>query len=126
MDVYATLAAMLGLEIPSDRIMDSADHSDFLMGKAKKSDRESIVYYIGNEIVAVKWRNWKMIFKEIERIGEPVVTNLDPAIYNLLKDPQEQERLRHYIEDTWVEAPLYRVLKEHEASIANDPGIPDH
>jgi arylsulfatase len=117
---------MLGLDIPSDRVMDSADHSDFLMGKSQKSARESIVFYIGNEIVAVKWRNWKMLFKEIERIGEPAVTNLDPAIYNLLKDPQEQERLRHYIEDTWVEVPLYRVLEEHEASIAKDPGIPDH
>jgi arylsulfatase len=96
------------------------------MGKSQKSARESIVFYIGNEIAALKWRNWKMLFKEIERIGEPVVTNLDPAIYNLLKDPQEQERLRHYIEDTWVEVPLYRVLEEHEASIAEDPGIPDH
>jgi len=66
-----------------------------------------------------------MIFKEIERIGEPVVTNLDPANYNLLKEPQEQEHLRHYIEDTWVEVPLYRVLEEHEASIEEDPGTPD-
>jgi arylsulfatase len=125
MDVYATLAAMLGLEIPTDRIMDSADHSDFLMGKSETSARESLVLYIGNEIVGVKWRNWKMLFKETERIGEPAVINLDPAIYNLLKDPQEQERLRHYIEDTWVEVPLYRVLEEHEASIEEDPGTPD-
>jgi len=66
-----------------------------------------------------------MLFKEIERIGEPVVTNMDPAIYNLFKDPQERERLRHYIEDTWVERPLYRVLAEHQASIAADPGISD-
>jgi hypothetical protein len=50
---------------------------------------------------------------------------MDPAIYNLLKDPQERERLRHYIEDTWVERPLYRVLAEHQASIAEDPGISD-
>jgi arylsulfatase len=125
MDVYATLAAMLGLEIPSDRIMDSVDHSDFLMGLSDKSARESIVLYIGNEVVGVKWRNWKMLFKEIERIGEPVVTNIEPAFYNLLKDPQEQERLRHYIEDTWVEAPLYKVLAEHQASLAEDPGTPD-
>jgi arylsulfatase len=125
MDVYATLAGMLGLEIPNDRIMDSADHSDFLMGKSKTSARESIVYYIGNEIVGVKWRNWKMLFRELERIGEPPVTNIDPAIYNLLKDPQELERLRHYIEDTWIEVPLYRVLEEHEASIEEDPGMPD-
>ena len=66
-----------------------------------------------------------MLFKNLARIGEPVVTNIEPAFYNLLKDPQEQERLRHYIEDSWIEAPLYRVLAEHEASIAADPGIPD-
>lgn len=124
MDVYATLAAMIGVDIPTDRVMDSVDHSDFLMGKSKKSARESIVLYIGNEIVGVKWRNWKMLFKEIERIGEPVVNTLDPAIYNLLKDPGERERLRHYIQDTWIERPLYRVLEEHEASIAKDPGTP--
>ena len=66
-----------------------------------------------------------MLFKEIERIGEPVVTNIDPAFYNLLKDPQEQERLLHYIEDTWIEAPLYKVLDEHQASLEKDPGKPD-
>jgi len=106
------------------RVMDSADHSDFLMGKSQKSARESIVFYIGNEIVAVKWRNWKMLFREIERIGEPAVTNLDPAIYNLLKDPQEQERLRHYIEDTWVEVPLYRVLGSDWWGIFLQPNHP--
>ncbi|MDE0723025.1 MAG: hypothetical protein OSB28_06930, partial [Flavobacteriales bacterium] len=70
-------------------------------------------------------RNWKMLFKELERIGEPVISGIDPAIYNLLKDPQEQERLRHYIEDTWVEIPLYKVLDDHLASLAEDPGSPD-
>jgi len=125
MDVYATLAAMLGLDVPSDRIMDSADHSDFLMGKSEKSARESIVYYISNEVVGVKWRNWKMLFKELERIGEPAITNIEPAFYNLLKDPQEQERLRHYIEDTWIEVPLYKVLDDHQASLEEDPGTPD-
>ena len=44
MDVYGTLAAMLDLKIPSDRIMDSADHSEFFMGRSEKSARESIVY----------------------------------------------------------------------------------
>ena len=66
------------------------------------------------------------MYEYIRSARMAAVTNLDPAIYNLLKDPQEQERLRHYIEDTWVEVPLYRVLEEHEASIAKDPGIPDH
>jgi arylsulfatase len=124
MDVYGTLAAMLDLKLPNDRIMDSLDHSEFFMGRSKKSARESIVYYISNEIVGVKWRNWKMLFKELERIGEPVISGIDPAIYNLYKDPQERERLRHYIQDTWVEIPLYEVLEKHQESIANDVGAP--
>ena len=124
MDVYGTLAAMLDLKLPNDRIMDSLDHSEFFMGRSKKSARESIVYYISNEIVGVKWRNWKMLFKELERIGEPVISGIDPAIYNLYKDPQERERLRHYIQDTWVEIPLYEALEKHQESIANDVGAP--
>ena len=125
MDVYATLAGMLELDLPSDRIMDSADHSDFLMGKSETSARESIVYYVGTEIYGAKWRNWKMLYKEIERIGEPVITNTPPTYYNLLKDPQEQVRLRHYIQDSWIATPFSRVLAEHRASLEKDPGTPD-
>lgn len=125
MDVYATLAGMLGLDIPSDRIMDSADHSDFLLGKSETSARESFVIYVGNEIYGAKWRNWKMLYKEIERIGQPVITNTPPTYYNLFKDPKEQERLRHYIQDTWIATPFSRLLAEHRASLENDPGTSD-
>ena len=125
MDVYATLAGMLGLDIPSDRVMDSADQSDFLLGKSNTSARESFVIYVGNEIYGAKWRNWKMLYKEIERIGEPVVTNTPATYYNLYKDPQEKERLRHYIQDSWIATPFSRLMREHRASIADDPGTPD-
>lgn len=125
MDVYATLASMVGAKIPTDRIMDSADHSDFLMGKTEKSARESLVLYVGNEVFGVKWRNWKMLYKQIERIGQPIVIRTRPAYYNLFKDPQEREPIRHHITDTWVSQPLARALEEHRASLAADPGTPD-
>ncbi len=125
MDIFATLANMVGCDIPSDRIMDSADQSDFLMGKSAKSARESMVIYVGNEVYGVKWRNWKMLFKEIERIGRPALTYPVPAIYNLIKDPKEEEPLRHYIQDSWINAPLSKVLADHQASIEKDPGAPD-
>ncbi len=66
-----------------------------------------------------------MLFKDIERIGEPVMTNSPPAYYNLLKDPKEEERLRHYIQDTWIATPFSQLLAEHRASLENDPGTPD-
>ena len=125
MDVYATLAAFVGAEMSTDRVMDSADHSDFLMGKTDKSARESLVLYVGNEVYGVKWRNWKMLFKEIERIGQPITIRTRPAYYNLMKDPKEQEPLRHQFQDSWAARPLNRSLREHRASLAADPGTPD-
>ena len=125
MDVYATLASMVGAKIPTDRIMDSADHSDFLMGKDEKSARESLVLYVGQEVFGVKWRNWKMLYKEIEWIGAPITIRTRPAYYNLLKDPQEREPIKHHVTDTWVSSPLGRALREHRASLAADPGTPD-
>jgi len=46
--------------------MDGVDQSEFLMGKSEKSARESMVIYIGNELFGVKWRNWKMLIKELD------------------------------------------------------------
>jgi hypothetical protein len=30
-----------------------------------------------------------------------------------------------YLDDTWVETPLWKVIEDHQASIAKDPGTPD-
>ena len=125
MDVYGTLAAMVGAEMPTDRVMDSADYSDFLMGKTDKPARESLVLYVGNEVYGAKWRNWKMLYKEIERIGQPITIRTRPAYYNLFKDPKEQEPLRHQFQDSWAAGPLNRAVRQHRASLAADPGTPD-
>ena len=51
---------------PTDRTIDSIDQLAFLVGKHKKSNRESMVIYVGEEVYGVKWRNWKMMTKVIE------------------------------------------------------------
>ena len=46
--------------------------------------------YVGNDIHGVKWRNWKMMFKEMD-IGDGPVRELSiPRIYNLVIDPKEE------------------------------------
>ncbi len=89
-DLFPTLANMVGGEIPKDRILDGVDQTAFLTGKAKKSDRESIVIYIGNELFGVKWRNWKMLIKEIDEDSYAIQKMAYPSIYNLLIDPKEE------------------------------------
>jgi arylsulfatase len=123
--VFPTLANFVGGEIPQDRILDGVDQSNFLMGKSEKSARESIVIYIGNELFGVKWRNWKMLIKEIDEESYAILNMAYPSIYNLLIDPKEEEPEKFYLDDTWVDAPLWQAIEDHEASIAEDPGTPD-
>ncbi len=123
-DVLPTLAAFTGGETPSDRILDGVDQSSFFVGDAAKSARESMVIYIGNELFGAKWRNWKILLKEIDEGSYAIRTMAYPSIYNLIVDPKEEEPEDFYLDDTWVDGPLWEVIEAHEASIAADPGVP--
>ena len=114
-----------GRDLPQDRILDGVDQSEFLMGKSEKSARESVVIYIGNELFGVKWRNWKMLIKELDEESYAIQNMAYPSIYNLIVDPKEEEPETFYLDDTWVDAPLWQVIENHKASIENDPGAPD-
>ena len=123
-DLFPTLARFAGGKVPQDRIMDGADQSSFLMGKTKQSARESVMIYLGNELFGAKWRNWKILLKEMDEKSYAVRELAYPSIYNLLVDPKEEVPELNYLNDTWVDFPLYQVLEEHQESIANDPGAP--
>jgi arylsulfatase len=123
-DVFPTLANFVGGDIPQDRIMDGVDQSDFLMGKSEKSARESIVIYIGNVLFGVKWRNWKMLIKELDEENYAIQNLAYPSIYNLIIDPKEEVPEGFYLDDTWVDTPLWQVIEDHLASIEKDPGAP--
>jgi len=126
-DLFPTLASIVGADLPKGRVIDGADQSDFFMGKADTSARESVIIYIGNELFGAKWRNWKILLKEIDdsRNGYAVMDMAYASVYNLLVDPKEEVPELNYLNDTWVDFPLYQVLEDHEASIAADPGAPD-
>src|SRR5210317_656760 len=72
MDLFPTLAKIAGGKVPDDRVIDGMDMSDFFLGKKKKSGRESVVIYMGNDIYGIKWRNWKLLTKELETWHDPV------------------------------------------------------
>jgi arylsulfatase A-like enzyme len=124
MDLYSTLATWTGGKVPTDRIIDSIDQSAFFTGKQEKSNRDSVVIYVGNDLFGVKWRNWKMMFKEVERGSDEKKTFDFPRIYNLYDDPREEYQINN---DTaqyfWVRWPVGEVLKAHQASFAKEPPI---
>jgi arylsulfatase len=123
-DLFPTLANFVGGDIPQDRTLDGVDQSDFLMGKTKKSARESMVIYLTSELFGAKWRNWKILLKELDA-NYAIKEIAYPSIYNLVVDPKEEEPEMFYLDDTWVDAPLWKVINEHQASMEKDPGAPD-
>jgi len=115
MDLIPTLARIAGGRVPSDRFIDGADQFDFLAGKKEQSNRESLVIYLSNEICGVKWRNWKMITRQVDRgFGEPVQQFSFPLWYDLHTDPKEENALDpRWVENLWVRWPTGDVLTAH-------------
>jgi arylsulfatase len=111
-------------KVPADRVIDGADQSDFLLGKQQKSLRDSVVVYVGNDLHGVKWRNWKMMFKEMDSGDGPVRTLWLPHFYNLHTDPKEEFPAAPSVtENLWIRYPASKVLLDHAASLKKEPPI---
>jgi arylsulfatase len=95
--------------------------SDFFLGKTEKSGREGFIVYMGNDIFAVKWRNWKLHFKEQDAWNGEMITYTMPRLYNLYNDPQEKDNV--LFPHTWVPKAALRQLTEHVVSLQQNPPI---
>jgi arylsulfatase len=125
MDVFPTLARIAGGRVPKDRVIDGVDQLDFLTGTKERSNRDSLVIYLANEICGVKWRNWKMVTRQVDRgFGEPIKQYSFPLWYDLHTDPKEENPLDpRFVENLWVRWPTGQVLTEHRESLKKEPPI---
>jgi arylsulfatase A-like enzyme len=122
MDLFPTLARISGGKVPQDRVIDGLDMTDFFVGNQMKSGRDGFVVYMGNDIFGVKWRNWKLHFKEQDTVFGELRTYTMPRVYNLLSDPQERDNV--LFPNTWVTKAALPQLEEHIASLKKHPPIP--
>ncbi|MDH3814154.1 MAG: arylsulfatase [Acidobacteriota bacterium] len=122
MDLFPTLAAITGGTVPDDRIIDGIDMSGFLLGKTEKSGRDGFVVYMGNDVYAVKWKDWKIHFKEQDAWNTILRTYGMPRVYNLINDPREHDDV--LFPHTWVLKAGLPQLQEHVASLKKYPPIP--
>jgi len=122
MDLFPSLAAIAGATVPNDRPIDGVDMSDFLLGKTETSGREGFIVYMGNDVFGVKWRDWKLHFKEQDAWNTILRTYTMPRLYNLMNDPQERDNV--LFPHTWVPKAALPQLGEHVASLKKYPPIP--
>jgi len=121
LDWMPTLASLIGEEkrIPADRPIDGIDQSAFIKGSQDNSDREHILFYIGDDLFAVKWRSFKIHLKTNETLWSPVQTYLFPPVYDVANDPGEDNNLMKFnlFAHSWVYVPMGQILKEKGESM---------
>ena len=122
MDLFPTFARIAGGEVPGDRVIDGIDVSDFLLGTRETSGRDGFVVYMGNDIFGVKWRDWKIHFKEQTGWNGVLREYTMPRVYNLINDPYERDNV--LFPHTWVLRVGLPQLEEHAASLKEHPPIP--
>jgi arylsulfatase A-like enzyme len=128
-DIYTTLARMGGADIPTDRAVDGVDQTAFFFGK-EQSAREFFPIFLGsttgNELYAIKWRNWKVHFIWQERMGDAAQKLPIPRLFDLYKSPQERpdESLNTTITNAWVLHAMFKALEPFQESLKKYPPIP--
>ena len=122
MDLFPTFAEVAGGTVPDDRVIDGIEMSDFLLGEQEASGREGFIVYMGNDVFGVKWRNWKLHFKEQTGWNGVLREYTMPRAYNLMNDPQELDNV--LFPHTWVPKAALPQLEEHVVSLRMNPPVP--
>ena len=103
-------------------LMASTSPSSFLGVTSRDSNREGVIVYMGEQIFGVKWKDWKVLFKENPTIFGATDTFDTPRVYNLLNDPHERESV--LFPHTWAAEKALPQLQEHIATFEAYPPIP--
>lgn len=123
-DWFVTLAAMAGLPVPDDRMIDGVDQTPFLSGEQEHSNREGFIYWNGDKLYGVKWQNFKLVLVEQKYFTDPALPLGSPHIINLMTDPKEREPYNQVYYHTWTMAHFGRLLKQFQLSVRREPLIP--
>ena len=80
MDVYPTLAALGGAQVPDDRTIDGRDIGPLMAGEeGAESPHDAFFYYRGNDLKAVRSGKWKLHVRK----GDNADPSLDRAVNEL-------------------------------------------
>ena len=128
-DWFPTLAGIIGAKVPSDRPIDGVDQGAFITGKQDKSNRESLITFIGEEVAGVPWRNYRIYPKPFAASpGNPAMYGLGgirqegngfPVIFNIEADPREENNVLGI--SAWVIGPYLKVIGEYYKTLEKYP-----
>jgi arylsulfatase len=109
-DLFPTLAKLTGGEVRDDRVVDGLDQTPLLLGESDRSARESVLFFSGRTLLAVKWRRFKIFLTG----DDPAPRNRSwrrlwaPLVFNVEQDPREEVDIA--ISNLWILEPMVRQI----------------
>jgi arylsulfatase len=120
-DWLPTIAGMVGASnlVPKDRPIDGVDASAFMLGKSTTTGRDTFMFFgPDGELMSVKWKIYKTIFRYSEGIDKPTVKAQFPMTYDLSSDPHEDWNLFNTrLDNAWILWPVFRTIGSYETSV---------
>lgn len=121
-DIFPTLAAALGADIvPKDRAIDGVNQLPFLEGRQKQSNRDSVIFYAGSQLRAVKWKDWKFHYAFQTEPGAAAAGSL-MRLFNLRSDPKEESDVKDA--NPWAQSVMDKIVADFIATTERYPHVP--
>jgi len=122
-DLFTTIINATGAPeiVPNDRIIDGVNQLPFFEGKQKKSNRESAIFTQRfGQIMAVKWRDWKLWYVYKTEMPDAEPDNL-VRLFDLRVDPREEIDVKDYYPG--VIGVMDHIVKEYETTFIKHPRV---
>ena len=133
MDFLPTFASIVGGKMPTDRPIDGVDQSDMLFGQSAVGHRENLLTFIGPQLVAERWKQWRIYFTDVHPTGIgperlPGIGSASaalagyPKVYNIQMDPHEDHNVASLF--GWVGDPALEAVRKYEELVKKYPNPP--
>jgi len=121
-DLFPTIANMAEASehLPDDRPIDGLDMTDLMLNKVTTSPRESVLLFSGEDLRAIKWRQFKIYFQG-EHVGvmdQQIDSLWAPQIYNTMVDPKEMNNIG--TTNLWALYPAFHAMMPFVYSIQQE------
>ncbi|CAG8292238.1 unnamed protein product [Penicillium salamii] len=123
-DIFSTIASMTGSPVPSGRLIDGIDQTEFFKNpNVIKSSRTGFLFYIKEELRAINLKDWKLHYVWEPKVNQSSGRLESPYLFNTVRDPKEESDILAF--NTWVLQPMMKLKGEIDRSLNYDPAPPD-
>ena len=112
--------------VPTDR-PDRRSRCAFFLGDSSTTGRDHVIYFGPDaEMMAVKWRTMKVVFRYSESNSGPIFKPQWPMVFDLIKTRSSTGSVDLRLDCAWVFYPVFERLGVFQQSVASYPNsLPD-